>query len=225
MALPLKMITPDMLAEDPFRLTRVDFEKDMSAAPLFALALIVVNIAVFAWELSVGALSSREAVIAAGAVYGERVFAGENWRLATGMFLHAGFGHLIGNCLVLYVLGLASEQAWGRLRALQIYFFSGLGSSLLTALMQPKPSVGASGAIFGLLGAAIVFFYRHSPGLHPRARRIGSALLGWGLFQLALGLSSPIVDNWGHLGGLLTGAAFGAALPSRLFREDGSVKA
>ena len=68
MALPLKTITPDMLAEDPFRLTRVDFEKDMSAAPLFALALIAVNIAVFAWELSVGALSSREAVIAAGAV-------------------------------------------------------------------------------------------------------------------------------------------------------------
>jgi rhomboid protease GluP len=207
MALPLKVITPDMLAEDPFRLTRVDFEKDMSAAPLFALALIVVNIAVFAWELYAGALNSREAVIAAGAVYGERVFAGESWRLATGMFLHAGFSHLIGNCLVLYVLGLASEQAWGRLRALQVYFISGLGSSLLTALMQPKPSVGASGAIFGLMGAAIVFFFRHHRYLHPRARRIGAALLGWGLFQLSLGLLSPIVDNWGHLGGLLTGAA------------------
>jgi rhomboid protease GluP len=223
MALPLKVITPDMLAEDPFRLTRVDFEKDMSAAPLFALALIAVNIVVFGWELYVGALTSREAVIAAGAVYGERVFAGESWRLATGMFLHAGFSHLIGNCLVLYVLGMASEQAWGRLRALQIYFFSGLGSSLLTAFMQPKPSVGASGAIFGLMGAAIVFFFRNSPCLHPRARRIGSALLGWGLFQLGLGLLSPIVDNWGHLGGLLTGAVFGAVLPSRLFRKDCSV--
>jgi rhomboid protease GluP len=213
-----------MLAGDPFTLTQVDFEKDMSAAPLFALALIAVNIIVFGWELSVGALKSREAVIAAGAVLGDRVFAGESWRLGTGMFLHAGFSHLIGNCLVLYVLGLASEQAWGRLRALQIYFFAGLSSSLFTAFMQPKPSVGASGAIFGLLGAIVVFFFRHKARLRARDSRIGGVLLAWGGMQLGLGLLSPIVDNWAHLGGLLAGAAFGLFLPSRLFVRPPSIK-
>ncbi|OGR64170.1 MAG: hypothetical protein A2X31_12940 [Elusimicrobia bacterium GWB2_63_22] len=214
-----KKITADMLAEDPFHPTRIDFEKGMPAAPFFAIALIAANALAFGWELSVGALKSREAIIAAGAVYGEKVFAGESWRLATGMFLHAGFGHLISNCLVLYLLGMASARAWGSGRALLIYFVSGLGCSMLSAFMQPRPAVGASGAIFGLLGAIVVFFFRYSGSLHARDRRIGAGLLGWGIFQLSLGLLSPIVDNWGHLGGLAAGAALGMLLPSALFED------
>lgn len=215
-----KKITADMLAEDPFHPSKIDFEKGMPAAPFFAIALIAANVLAFGWELNVGALKSREAIIAAGAVYGEKVFAGESWRLATGMFLHAGFGHLIGNCLVLYLLGMASARAWGSGRALFIYFFSGLGCSLLSAFMQPRPAVGASGAIFGLLGAIIVFFYRYSGSFHARDRRIGAGLLGWGLFQLSLGMMNPIVDNWGHLGGLAAGAALGLILPSVLFERE-----
>lgn len=211
-----RKICADMLADDPFHPSKIDFEKGMSVAPLFAIALIAANAAAFAWELSVGALKSREAVIAAGAVYGDKVFAGESWRLGSGMFLHAGLGHLIGNCVVLYILGMASQRAWGAGYALVIYFVSGLACSLLSALMQPKPSVGASGAIFGLLGAIVVFFYRHSGSFRPRDRRIGAGLLGWGIFQLSLGLMSPIVDNWGHLGGLAAGAALALVLPSAI---------
>ena len=219
MAEGARRITADMLAEDPFHPSRIDFERGMPAAPFFAIALIAANALAFGWELSVGALKSREAIIAAGAVYGEKVFSGQSWRLATGMFLHAGFGHLIGNCLALYLLGMASARAWGSGRALLIYFVSGLGCSLLSAFMQPRPAVGASGAIFGLLGAIVVFFYRYSGSLHARDRRIGAGLLGWGLLQLSLGLLSPIVDNWGHLGGLAAGAAMGLLLPSALFEE------
>lgn len=214
-----RKITADMLAEDPFHPSKVDFEKGMPVAPFFAIALIAANVLAFGWELTSGALKSREAIIAAGAVYGEKVFAGQSWRLATGMFLHAGFGHLIGNCLVLYLLGMVSERAWGRGRALGIYFISGLASSLLSAFMQPRPAVGASGAIFGLLGAVVVFFYRYSGSFRVRDRRIGAGLLGWGLFQLSLGLLNPIVDNWGHLGGLASGAALGLLFPSALFEK------
>lgn len=213
--LPQK-ISADMLAGDPFRPSKVDFEKGMSVFPLFAVALIAANAAAFAWELSVGALKSREAVIAAGAVYGDKVFAGESWRLGSGMFLHAGLGHLIGNCVVLYILGMVSQRAWGAGYALSIYFASGLASSLLSAAMQPKPSVGASGAIFGLLGAVVVFFYRYRDSFRMRDRRIGAGLLGWGIFQLSLGFMSPIVDNWGHMGGLAAGALLALVLPSAI---------
>ena len=219
----LKMITPDMLAGDPFNPPVIDFEKGLSAAPVFALVLIAVNIAAFGWELGVGALKSREAVIAAGAIYGPKVFGGESWRLATGMFLHAGFGHLIGNCLAIYVLGMTAEQAWGRLRSLGIYFVSGLAASFASAFLEPRPSVGASGAIFGLMGAAVVFFRRHGGSFYPRNRRIGNALLGWGLLQLVLGSLSPIVDNWAHFGGLAAGAVFGFTMESRLFQKRPSV--
>ena len=214
----LKMITPDMLASDPFSPGTVDFERDMSAAPLFALALMAANALVFGWELAVGALQSRAAIIAAGAVYAEKVFDGQSWRLLTGTFLHASFGHLLGNCLALYILGLASERAWGRLKSLGIYFVSGLGASLLSATMSTRPSVGASGAIFGLLGAAIIFFYRHRASLNARDRRIGAVLLGWAAFQLVMGSMNPMIDNWAHLGGLAAGLAMGLALAPELRR-------
>ncbi|MDD5210054.1 MAG: rhomboid family intramembrane serine protease [Elusimicrobiales bacterium] len=221
-----RKITAEMLAEDPFHPSRVDFERGMSAAPVFAMLLIAANIIIFAWEIKTGALKSSAAIIAAGAIYGEKVFAGQSWRLATGMFLHGGYGHLIGNCLALYVLGLASERAWGSMRALFIYFFSGLTASFISAFMQPKPAVGASGAIFGLLGAAVVFFYRYSGSLHLRDRRIGAALFAWGAFQLIMGVLTPYVDNWAHFGGLGAGIIFGFTLPAGLFENDGpSVKA
>jgi rhomboid protease GluP len=221
MAGELKKITADMLAEDPFHPARVDFEKGMSAAPVFALALIAANVLAYGWEMSVGALKSRESIIAAGAIYGEKVLAGQGWRLITGMFLHGGLAHLLGNCAALYVLGLASERAWGRSRSLFIYFGSGIAASFASAIMQPMPAVGASGAIFGLMGAVIVFFYRYSGSFYVRDRRIGSALLGWGLFQLCMGMLTPYVDNWAHMGGLAAGIIFGLTLPAGLFERSG----
>lgn len=218
MAGQLRRITADMLADDPF-LPRIDFEEGMTAAPRFALALIAMNVLVFAWELQTGALKSREAIIAAGAVYGDLVFSGQSWRLVSGMFMHGGFSHLIGNCLVLYFLGLSSERAWGRWRALGIYFTSGLAASFASALLQSRPSVGASGAVFGLLGAIVVFFFRYGGRLNARDRRIGGVLLAWGLFQLGQGLLAPYVDNWAHFGGAAAGAVLGLLLPSCLFER------
>lgn len=215
----LKIITSDMLAEDPFHPARTDFEKGMSAAPVIALALIAANVIAFGWELSIGALKSKAAIIAAGAIYGEKVFAGQSWRLVTGMFLHGGFSHLIGNCLALYVLGMACERAWGRMRTLLIYFVSGLAASLISAFMQHRPAVGASGAIFGLLGAAVVFFYRYRGSCHIRNRRIGVGLLAWGAFQLAMGVLTPYVDNWAHFGGLAAGIVLGFILSAGQFEK------
>jgi rhomboid protease GluP len=108
-------IAPDMLAE-PERQTRIDFERGMRAAPPLILVLIAANVAVFAWELATGALASRERLIQAGALVRELVVEGESWRLISATFLHAGWDHLFGNCLMLYIVGMACEHAFGPVR-------------------------------------------------------------------------------------------------------------
>src|SRR5439155_353506 len=133
--------------------TRVDFERGMRTAPPLILLLIAANVALFAWELAAGALASRESIVEAGALVRDRVLAGEWWRLESATFLHAGWDHLIGNCLVLYVVGMACEHAFGFARTAVVYFTSGLTGSLLSTTLSPGPSVGASGAIFGIVAA------------------------------------------------------------------------
>jgi rhomboid protease GluP len=199
------VITPDMLAaaSQP----RIDFERGMRTAPPLILVLIAANVALFGWELAAGALASRETIVEAGALVRDRVLAGEWWRLVSATFLHAGPDHLIGNCLVLYVVGMACEHAFGFVRTAVVYFTSGLAGSLLSAALTPGPSVGASGAIFGVVAAVVVVLYRHQRRFYLRDKRIGFVLLVWAAYQMSTGLLSPYIDNYGHLGGLAGGAS------------------
>src|SRR5213593_1198857 len=121
--------------------TRVDFERGMRTAPPLILLLIAANVALFSWELAAGALASRESIVEAGALVRDRVLAGEWWRLVSATFLHAGWDHLLGNCLVLYVVGMACEHAFGFERTAIVYFTNGLAGSLLSAALSPGPSV------------------------------------------------------------------------------------
>src|SRR5487761_1073746 len=133
----------------------------MAHWPPIALALITANVGVFVWEAATGALANTEAIIAAGALHRPEVARGEYWRLLSSMFLHGDTSHLIGNCVVLYILGMACEHAVGVPRSLEIYLLCGLAGSLLSVLTEPGPTVGASGAIFGLMGCTAAFLYRH----------------------------------------------------------------
>src|SRR5437870_11677702 len=90
--------------------SRVDFERGMRTAPPLILLLIAANVALFAWELAAGALASRESIVEAGALVRDRVLAGEWWRLESATFLHAGWAHLVGNCLTSCVGGVACER-------------------------------------------------------------------------------------------------------------------
>src|SRR2546422_4680607 len=105
---------------------RVDFERGMRTAPPLILVLIAANVALFGWELAAGALASRESIVEAGALVRDRVLAGEWWRLVSATFLHAGWDHLLGNCLVLYVVGVACEHAFGFVPTGVVYFARGL---------------------------------------------------------------------------------------------------
>jgi rhomboid protease GluP len=197
---PLR-ITPDMLLS-----RRVDFERRMRRAPPVTVGVILALVVIFLIELGTGALDSREAIVAAGALDAAAVAAGEFWRLVTATLLHGGPQHLFGNAVALFILGMVCEHAFGWQQFLLLYAVSGLSGSIVSALSGAGPSVGASGAIFGLQAAAIVLFRRHRARLLLRDRRIGFVLLAWAIYSIASGIVTPYVDNGAHLGGALGGA-------------------
>ena len=135
---------------------------------------------------------------------------GESWRLVTAAFLHEGALHLLVNLYALWILGTFCEPIYGRARYLMIYLAAAIGGSLASTAFTAEPSVGASGALFGLLGAALVFGFRHRHDL-PAAmgRRLRGSLVFWLLVNLALGWMFPFIDAWGHVGGLIGGRAGG----------------
>lgn len=197
---PLR-ITPDMLLG-----RRVDFERRMHRRPPVTLAIIGALAVVFAAESARGALDSAQALVAFGALSRPEVFAGQVWRLESATWLHGGLNHLVSNAIALFILGMICEHAFGRAQYFTLYVFSGVGGSFLSLLMSEGPSVGASGAIFGLQGAAIVLFRQHRDRILMRDRRIGAVLLGWALYSFVTGWTSPFIDNGAHIGGALTGA-------------------
>jgi len=203
---PLR-ITPDMLLS-----RRVDFERRMSRVPPVTLATLALLVVIFVAEVRMGALESRDSIIAMGALARERVAAGEYWRLLTAPWLHGGTEHLVGNGIALYILGMVCEAAFGPVQFVVLYVLSGLAGSFVSALVSAGPSVGASGAIFGLQGAAIVLLRRERERLLVRDRRVGFVLLIWAIYTIAGGLTDPFIDNGAHIGGALGGALIASRL-------------
>jgi rhomboid protease GluP len=194
---------------------RIDFEDGMTYAPRATLALLVAIAAVFYWEIVSRAFMSREAIVAAGALVRSRVLDGELWRIGSATFLHGGPDHLLGNCVSLYILGMACEHAVGWRRLLTVFAAGAIGGWLLSMAMNPGPSVGASGAIFGIMGAVVVILHRYRDLFVIRDKRIGAVVAVWAGYTLLLGALQPMIDNAAHLGGLLAGAAAAAGLPVR----------
>jgi rhomboid protease GluP len=155
------------------------------------------------------------------AINGDAVFGGgEYWRLLTAMFLH-GNGtvqgtllHLMLNLLALFQLGKLYEAMFGTRRFLLVYFCTGLLASLASALLNRGWSVGASGAIFGIVGA-FIFSVRRSPRFRQErfARSIVNQLVFWTVANLLIGFQIPQIDMSAHLGGLAAGLLLGAILP------------
>jgi membrane associated rhomboid family serine protease len=136
-----------------------------------------------------------------GALFGPAVAAGDVWRLVTAGFLHSGLLHLGFNMLILWQLGTLLEPAIGRLRFGVIYFVSLLCGSFGALLMSPNGfTVGASGAVFGLMAAAVVIM--RSRGIDPMA----SGLPFWIGINLLITFTIPGISIGGHLGGLVGGA-------------------
>jgi rhomboid protease GluP len=140
---------------------------------------------------------------------------GEWWRLFTSMFLHGGFAHVLLNGWALYQLGALFEMAVGSFRMLVVYVLTGLAGSLASLLWTQSLSVGASGAIFGVLGALIAFLLRRRERLTPFARSLLSQLVGWAAINVFIGFTVPMIDNAAHLGGCAAGFLLGLLLRGR----------
>jgi rhomboid protease GluP len=108
------------------------------------------------------------------------------------------------------------EHAVGSIAAGVTYAFAGVCGALLSMAMQPGPAVGASGAIFGLAGALIVFLARFRNIYYVRDKQIGYVLLAWALFQVVTGFLDPRIDNFAHLGGFTAGAVAAVVLRPRV---------
>ena len=159
--------------------------------------------------------SSNTVQMAWGANFGPATKDGEWWRLGTAMFLHFGALHLAMNMLALWDSGRLVEKVFGPVRFALIYLVSGLTGNLLSLIVQGDRAVsgGASGAIFGIYGAFLVFLLTERRRLHPGDFR----WMFWGaaafsLITLGLGFLIPGIDNAAHVGGLAAGATAGFVL-------------
>jgi rhomboid protease GluP len=186
------------------------------------LAVYLVELMLSAHGLSAGALfasPSLGTMVAMGAQVGSLVVAGQWWRIVTAMFLHFNWLHIGTNAYSLYIVGGLVEPAFGSWRTLIIYLLSGILGGLFLLLLMPLNVVGAgaSGAIFGLLGATVVLGF-----FLPRGARRG--LLSWaiGIFVLNIGfdLFDPAIAIWDHVGGFVGGLllAWALGVPGRQSR-------
>lgn len=134
---------------------------------------------------------------------------GQYYRLFTSMFLHGGLIHISMNMYSLYILGKIVEKFYGRIKYIFIYFVSGICASILSFIMTPQMSVGASGAIFGMLGATFVMAYKLKD-------QIGKDFLKNIIFviiaNIAMSMAVPNIDLYAHLGGLVSGTILSAIL-------------
>jgi membrane associated rhomboid family serine protease len=162
------------------------------------------------WELPTGGLSDwglllGHSVLPFDTVNG--VANGEWWRIITGGFLHAGLLHIGMNMLVLYLLGSQLERAIGPVRFGCLYFASLIAGAFGVLLVDPTaPTVGASGAVFGIMGAAVI--YQRSRGMDIWRSGLGTLIV----LNLGLTFLVPGISKGGHLGGLVGGALVGVLM-------------
>lgn len=168
--------------------------------------LLMLNLMMFLIMTLVGGTTNTYVLIFFGAKVNMMIAAGEYWRLFTSMFIHIGFTHLLFNLYALLVLGKFSEKIFGHWRFVLIYLVSGLAGALVSYLLGPEVSAGASGAIFGLMGAILSYGWKKPA--YWKTGLIGNFAVVL-LINLFLGFVLSGIDNYAHLGGLVGGALVG----------------
>lgn len=203
-----------MISAPPPQPAPVSATMRLRRAPV-TFGMMAVTGGVFVLQLLGQAALGSDVVLALGAKANELILAGQIWRLVTPVFIHAGIAHIFVNMYSLFALGPPVERFFGTARMLAVYLLSGISGVVFSLAFNPYPSVGASGAIFGLLGALSMFLYMNR-GLFGQAGGMQlRQLLLVGALNLLISLS-PGIDLWGHVGGLVAGAGCTALFGPRL---------
>jgi rhomboid protease GluP len=195
------------------------------SACVLVYVLVALQGAAVGVPLNLGLVQQPREVLSLGALIPALVAEGEAWRLVTSAFLHSGFVHLALNMLSLYFLGSFAEVTFGRSRFLALYLISGIAGGLAYLYFGSfsAPAVGASGAIFGLLGGVFGFAIRR--GTFSMRNPIISQLLLLTALNLFLGATIPGVSNTAHIGGLLGGLVFGYLMAPTVYSQKKLVAA
>ena len=177
--------------------------------------LIGINVIVFAILEIMGNTESSQFMLDHGATFPSYIYDNnEYWRFFTAMFMHFGIVHLLNNMVVLGCSGKILEEALGHFKFIILYIVGGLGGGIVSYIHMVKSgdyavSAGASGAIFAIMGA-LLWIVIINKGRYQALT--GKGMLFMIVLTLYMGYTSVGVDNWDHLGGLITGFIFGILL-------------
>lgn len=190
------------------RLDRLPLARKLRGAAV-SHVMIAANVAIFLGMLATGQPTSARTLLRFGAL--PPILPHDQWwRLITSMFVHIGFAHLLFNMFALWLFGPSIEQRYGRVRFLGLYLTSGfLGAAFSLAFAPGGIAAGASGAVFGILGAWLAVFLRHRR-VRGASQQLRSIIFLIGI-NLLFGATTRGIDNYAHLGGLAAGFAVAMA--------------
>ena len=206
----------------PYNLWQMNTEPQIGKTTLTG-GIFMLNIIIFGMQTINPQLTSM------GAKRSDLLLEGRQlYRLLTPVFLHGGIGHLMANSYSLKSMGLNVERAFGGPRFMATYLISGIVGNVVSAVQSPNPAVGASGAIFGLVGAYYTFLSRNQDLFGYSGQMQKNSILETIGMNLLLGMTNPMIDNWGHIGGFIGGVGMAYLIGPKLYvakvplSEDGN---
>lgn len=178
-----------------------------SVRPYVTYVLLGLTVFVYLLQLAGQYLLNLDLVTYIGIKYNPLIREGQLWRLVTPIFLHGSILHIGFNMYALFIYGRGLEARFGHGRFALLYFLSGFAGNVLSFILTPSPSLGASTATFGLLAAEAAFILQNRQILGNSNRALMNLVYIAGV-NLLLGFTTTGIDNFGHIGGLLGGLVF-----------------
>ena len=185
--------------------------------PLVVYSILLINLLIWVLTEVIGSSKDPMTLRQFGAITYLDINNGDYWRLFSAIFVHVGAGHLAVNCLSLLIMGGLLEKMVGHSRFSFIYIGSGISGSSFSYLMIPFLGVGAgaSGAIFGCVGALAGYFIVNRKSMGEMGKQNLNAVLILAGINFAFGYIVPGIDNWAHLGGFIAGLILGIGVAPR----------
>lgn len=178
-----------------------------ASVPRVTYVILGVTVAVYLLQLLSQFILGYDLAIELGAKANEYIRAGQLWRFFTPLLLHGSLLHIGFNMYALNIFGGGLERRYGHGRFFLLYILGGFAGAVFSFLFSNAYSIGASGAIFGLIGAEGIFLFQNRKLLGSRVRGAINNVVFVVAINLFLGLR-PGIDNWGHIGGLMGGLIF-----------------
>jgi rhomboid protease GluP len=180
-----------------------------SAPPRVTYAILGLTIFVYLLQMASQFIFGYDLPLTWGAKSGDLIRQGEIWRLITPILLHGSLLHIGFNMYALFIFGIGLERRFGRVRFIILYLLAGFSGNVLSFLFTSGLSVGSSTSIFGLIAAEGIFLYQNRKLFGQESKRAMGNVVSVAAINLLIGFSSGgLIDNWGHIGGLLGGLVF-----------------